>query len=294
MSKSVGNVLDPFELIETYGVEYLRYYMAAEIHLGNDGDFSHDALCARINSDLANDLGNLAQRVLTFVDKHCDGAIPQPGAFNDEDREVLDALKDALPVVRSHMQQQSIKNMCDTLVQMAKLGNKYIDTQAPWALVKTDKERMRTVLYVLAELLRHSAILLGPVMPKACGEMLDQLGVAASPENRNFAALGQPTLVGAKIGTPKPIFPKLDAAALAPKTAEALKTPKTETFAQYEGLGVEQLAVKIAEVGMLLRTQKAAKASKDDLTPLIAELTYAKEQYKAAAGVSFDIASASK
>jgi methionyl-tRNA synthetase len=287
MSKSVGNVLDPFELIQTYGVEYLRYYMAAEIHLGNDGDFSHDAFCARINSDLANDLGNLAQRCLTFVDKHCEGVIPQPGAFNEEDREVLDALQEALPLARGHMHTQSIKNMCDTIIQVAKMGNKYIDTQAPWALVKTDKERMRTVLYVLSELLRHTAILLRPVMPKACDEMLNQLGVAPNPQARSFAALLQPAAPGAKIGTPSPIFPKLDAVALAPKTVTAIEA-EAPLFTQYEGLGVEQVGAKIVEVGGAIRSQKAAKASKEELKPLIQELTYAKDMYKTLAGVAFD------
>ena len=129
MSKSIGNVLDPLELLEKYGQDYLRYFLVSEIHFGNDGDFSDTSFTARINSDLANDIGNLAQRCLTMINKQCEGKIPTPAAFTDEDRALLQAAKDALPTVQSLLSQQSMKLICEEIVNLAKLGNRYIDTQ---------------------------------------------------------------------------------------------------------------------------------------------------------------------
>lgn len=127
-------------------------------------------------SELANDFGNLAQRLLTFVAKNCDGEIPVPGVFTPEDEALLSSAVDALATTRSLVGQQNLKGMCDCIINVAKLGNKYIDVQAPWSLKKTDEARMRTVLYVLAETLRVTAVLLSPVMSKSCNNMLDQLG----------------------------------------------------------------------------------------------------------------------
>jgi methionyl-tRNA synthetase len=98
MSKSVGNVLDPFQLLDQYGMDYLRYFLVAEVPFGNDGDFTHEAFTNRINSDLANDLGNLAQRALTMIEKHCEGKIPEHGPLTDEDEALLKAAEDALSV----------------------------------------------------------------------------------------------------------------------------------------------------------------------------------------------------
>ena len=151
MSKSVGNVLDPFQLIEQYGVDYFRYFMVSEIVFGNDGDFSHEAFCRRINSDLANDLGNLVQRITTMIQRHCEGKIPQFGDFTAEDETLLAASGGALDLVRQQIERQNLKAVCEIIIGIAKLGNKYIDMQAPWGLVKTDINRMNTVLYVLAE-----------------------------------------------------------------------------------------------------------------------------------------------
>lgn len=127
-------------------------------------------------SELANDFGNLAQRVLSFIGKNCDSKIPAPGDFTPEDLALLAAAKDSLSLARAHVRTQNLKDMCEVIINVAKLGNKYIDVQAPWTLRKTDEARMRTVLYVLAESLRITAILLTPVMEQSCVNMLDQLG----------------------------------------------------------------------------------------------------------------------
>ena len=129
-----------------------------------------------ILSELANDFGNLAQRVLSFIGKNCESKIPTPGDFTPEDIALLAAAKDSLFQARAHVNTQNLKGMCEVIINVAKLGNKYIDVQAPWTLRKTDEARMRTVLYVLAETLRITAVLLLPVMEQSCTNMLDQLG----------------------------------------------------------------------------------------------------------------------
>jgi methionyl-tRNA synthetase len=281
MSKSVGNVLDPFTLVQHYGVDYVRYFMAAEFPFGNDGDFSHEAFCTRINVDLANDLGNLAQRTLTMVDRHLGGVVPAAEGFSAEDQEVLKALRDNLPQVRELLNQQSVKSICDSVIALARLGNRYIQSQAPWELVKTNPDRLRTVVYVLMELLRHSAIVLQPVVPQSSVRMLDMLGVPADPMQRNFDALTRYSSVGNKIAPPSPLFPKIQ-----PPPVEALVTTSgvvnTEVgapeFSQYDEFDGELLAERIAQVSEEIRARKAQKASKGDLAPLIKELLYLKNR----------------
>lgn len=275
MSKSVGNVLDPVQLVSQYGVDYVRYFLAAEFHLGNDGDFSHEAFCHRINCDLANDLGNLAMRVTTLIDRHCPGAaVPAPGVLSADDLGVLQALREAVPTVGVHLQQQGVKHICDTINLLAKLGNKYVDTQAPWVLLKTDPERLHTVLYVLMDLMRHAAVLLQPVMPGTCDRLLDQLGVSAEPGHRDFAALAQPLVPGSKILKPTPIFPKLEMPKVVSQKGSA--TEEVLSFKAYDSLDAEQIATKLAEVGETIRAKKAAKCSKDELQPFLQELFYLK------------------
>ena len=127
-------------------------------------------------SELANDFGNLAQRMLTFIAKNCEGEIPTPGIFTPDDTALLAAAVDALHQSRDLVEQQNIKGMTAVIINVAKLGNKYIDTQAPWTLRKTDEARMRTVMYVLSEIIRITAVLLSPVMSTSCNKMLDQIG----------------------------------------------------------------------------------------------------------------------
>lgn len=208
MSKSVGNVLDPYDLIAQYGVDFLRYFMIAEVPFGNDGDFSHDAFTSRVNSNLANEVGNLAQRALVMVFKNCEGRVPEPGELTAEDKALLQAAEDALQIAREHVHTQSLHRMCESVMSVARLGNKYIDVQAPWSLRKTDMARMRTVLYVLTETVRRIAILLEPVIPGSCDRLLDQIG--ASPEMRTFASISQAIAPGTPILPPTPIFPRIE------------------------------------------------------------------------------------
>lgn len=208
MSKSLGNAIDPASLVETYGLDQYRYFMLRELPFGNDGDFSQKAMVNRMNSELANDLGNLSQRVLSMIAKNCDGAVPEPGAFADADRELLGAAAALLDIQRAAYDAQAFHRALEAVFDVVGRANRFVDDQAPWALRKTDPARMATVLYTLAETIRHVAILLQPVMPASCGRMLDQLAVP--DDARGFERLTDADRLVPGTALPKPqgVFPR--------------------------------------------------------------------------------------
>ncbi len=187
MSKSLGNVVRPAELIAQYGLDPVRYYLMREVPFGSDGYISHETMVARINGDLANDFGNLAQRVLTLVQRNCRGTVPTSGEFTAHDRNLLDAALALLEEVRGQMREQAFHRALEAIWRVVSLANRYVDENAPWALAKTDQKRMATVLYVLAEAIRHLAILASPFMPASCARLLDLLAVPV--DARDFKAL---------------------------------------------------------------------------------------------------------
>jgi len=206
MSKSVGNVVDPFALGETYGVDQIRYFFLREVPFGQDGNYSHEAMVNRINSDLANDFGNLVQRSLSMIARNCGGAVPQPGAFGEADEKLLAAARGLLAQVRGAMGSLALHRAIELIWNVVGDANRYVDAQAPWALRKTDPARMATVLYVLAETIRRLAILAQPVTPAAAARILDQLAVP--PDARDFAALATPLAPGTPLPAPAPAFPR--------------------------------------------------------------------------------------
>ena len=206
MSKSLGNVVEPVELAELYGVDQLRYFLLREVPFGQDGSYSHDAIVARTNGDLANGLGNLAQRSLSMIARNCDGKVPAPGDRTSDDAALFTAL-DALPaLVRGAMTSLSIHAALEAIWRMVGEGDAYISAQAPWVLRKTDPARMATVLYNVAELVRRLAILAQPAMPTACSALLDQLAVPA--DARDFASLDKTMQPGTMLPSPQGVFPR--------------------------------------------------------------------------------------
>src|SRR5688572_10446998 len=165
MSKSVGNVIDPAAMVDRYGVDQVRYFFLREVPFGQDGNYSHEAIVNRINADLANDLGNLAQRSLKMILANCGGVIPEPAGFSEADAALLAATDALLAQAREAMERQAIHRMLEPIWTVLGDANRYFAGEAPWALKKTDPARMGTVLYVTVEVLRQVAILAQPVIP---------------------------------------------------------------------------------------------------------------------------------
>jgi len=181
--------------------------MLRELPFGSDGDFSRRAVVGRLNGDLANDFGNLAQRVLVMINRDCGAAVPEPGAFADADRRLIDSASDLLEDVRDYMKEQAFHLALEAVWRVVAEANRYVDEQAPWSLRRTDAGRMRSVLYTLAEVIRRIAILTQPFVPEAAGRLLDQLAVGG--EARDFAALAAAPLVpGTRLPKPAGIFPR--------------------------------------------------------------------------------------
>ena len=208
MSKSVGNVVDPFNLADQYGVDQVRYFFLREVPFGQDGSYNHEAIVARINADLANDLGNLAQRSLSMIGKQYAGVLPAPGDFSDTDKAILAQADGMIELARTAMATQQIHHALNAIWAVVAEANRYFAGEAPWALAKTDPKRQATVLYVTAEVVRQIAILAQFAMPDASAKMLDILGVSSEGTSRNFAAVATRIKPGTVLPAPAPIFPR--------------------------------------------------------------------------------------
>jgi len=208
ISKSLGNVIDPFELVERYGLDAVRYFLLREVPFGNDGDFSHDAMVGRMNSELANDLGNLAQRVLSMINKNCGAAVPEHGAFGPDDDALLGKARGLLDDLRRHMDAQAFNDALESVWVVIRAANGYVDRQAPWKLKKDDPARMATVLYVLAETVRHLGVLLQPFMSESCGRMLDQLAVSETHRDFTYLDPDHALVPGTALPAPEGVFPR--------------------------------------------------------------------------------------
>ena len=209
MSKSLGNVLDPFVLAEHYGADAVRYFFLREVPFGRDGGFSDTAIVNRVNADLANDLGNLAQRSLSMIAKNFGGKIPEPQGLSGDDRKLLD-MADALSAnTQTAMAKFEIHNYLALVFEAVSEANRYFAGAEPWALKKTDPARMGTVLYCAAEMVRQAALLVQPVVPEGAAKLLDYLGV--DPNHREFFFLGADhrLVPGTELPAPSAVFPRL-------------------------------------------------------------------------------------
>ncbi|MEZ0225040.1 MAG: methionine--tRNA ligase [Alphaproteobacteria bacterium] len=209
MSKSVGNVISPMDLVNRFGVDQTRYGLMREVTFGQDGDISYELLGNRINAELANNLGNLCQRTLSQIAKNCEGKVPKPGILEDADHQLLDKAGQALLIaVRGEFEKMQFSKAIEEIVHVANAANLYIDAQAPWTLKKTDIGRMATVLYVLAEVIRNLGIIMQPFTPVAANKILDQVSVAANA--RDFTFMGSTHALQPSTALPAPsgVFPR--------------------------------------------------------------------------------------
>jgi methionyl-tRNA synthetase len=220
MSKSLGNVVDPIELADAFGVDQLRYFLLREVTFGQDGSYSAEAIVNRVNADLSNSFGNLAQRTLSFIAKSCDGVLPSGGRQEAADGELLEIVRRATAEeVPEAFQELALSQGIEAWLKAVFACNQYIDAQAPWALRKTDPERMTAVLGTLYEAIADLALAILPVIPASAAKLLDQMGIPQS--ERSFAALADTSRYerlaksGFRLEPPKPIFPRLELPAVA-------------------------------------------------------------------------------
>ncbi|QGP78423.1 methionine--tRNA ligase [Sphingobium sp. CAP-1] len=210
MSKSVGNVADPMELADRFGVDQLRYFLLSEVTFGNDGSYSAEAIVQRANSDLGNAFGNLAQRTLSFIAKNLEGRLPEPNS-NDDDAALLDIIEDTRINFRIAMGSLAPSQAIEHWMRAIFACNQYIDAQAPWTLRKTDPKRMEAVLATLYSAIGSLGVFALPIIPASASALLDQMGVPADMRHYEqapwYAAL---RASGFTLIQPKPLFPRLD------------------------------------------------------------------------------------
>ncbi len=215
MSKSLGNVTDPLELAQAFGVDQLRYFLLAEVTFGGDGSYSPEAIVTRANADLANSFGNLAQRTLSFIAKNLAGSVPNGGRAEPADAELLAMVRTACATeFPEAMTDFALSGAIEAWMRGVFACNAYIDAQAPWALRKTDPERMTAVLATLYEAIGTLAIAVQPIIPASTTALLDQMGVPKG--SRDYAAIQTGGWYGALANSgfvlepPRPLFPRLE------------------------------------------------------------------------------------
>ncbi|MFJ2471116.1 methionine--tRNA ligase [Glutamicibacter sp. NPDC087583] len=209
MSKSLGNTVSPDDFVNRYGLDQVRYFFLREVPFGADGSYNHETIVARINGDLANNFGNLAQRSLSMVAKNCGGVVPTPGELLEADQQILEAAGKLLEINRDAFSRQEFSKALESVWHVLGDTNAYFAEQEPWKLKKTDPERMATVLYVTIEIVRKVALLLQPVLPQAMTSMLNALAVGEGSA-RTFESFDSALVPGTELPAPSPVFPRYE------------------------------------------------------------------------------------
>lgn len=272
MSKSKGNVVDPVVLVDRYGLDAIRYYLLREVPFGSDGVYSEEALISRINTDLANDLGNLLHRSLSMIEKFNNGVVPAPTTYEEVDRDLIRLAEAAGPVVEGHMEKLEVSDAIVAIMEVVGKANKYIDTAAPWALNKAgNTERLHTVLYTMAETLRIVAALLTPFLVETPGKIWAQLGLAGKPEAGGWEKATQwgGFPAGVTVQKADPIFPRIEvikeeteAPAPAPFKKEEAPVKKEEPAVKAEEITIEDFARIDLRVAKVLAAERVEGSDK--------------------------------
>ncbi len=264
MSKSLANVVEPNRLIDEYGVDPLRYFLLREVPFGLDGDFSHQAFIHRVNSDLANDLGNLFNRALTMVDRYCDSEIPPPAAEEGPDQALKEKALQTFGEVDELMEQLAFDRALKSIWELIGAVNKYIDETSPWALAKKegDKERLGTVLYNTAEAMRMVTLLVNPFIPQSAEKMWAQLGMEGKPDQQTLSEAGRWGLLpaGIRVNPGEQIFPRIDenrAREISVKVEKEMVDTKGQELISFEEFQKMDL-----RVGIIKSAEKVEKAKK--------------------------------
>ena len=210
MSKSLGNVVDPFQLVTEFGIDAVRYFFVREVPLGNDGDYSPDKLVVRVNADLANNLGNLAQRSLSMINKNCDARVPTPGPLTEADEAIIAEVGEAIDAAQKAMDEQLVHEATGAIVAALSSANNYFAAQEPWALKKTDPDRMATVLYVTADTVRRLTIPMLAFVPASASRLLDQLGIPQESRKLSDGKIPAGLQPGTELPVPQGVFARLE------------------------------------------------------------------------------------
>ena len=278
MSKSKGNVIDPLALIDEFGADPIRYFLLREINLGNDGNFSRDALITRTNADLANDLGNLLHRTVSMIVKYHKGVVTNAGVEEPIDVELKQLVTDTVAEYTSCMDKMEINTAIKTVWGLISRANKYIDETAPWILAKDPEKaaRLQTVMYNLAEVLRIVAILISPYIPSTSPKIYTQLGLAVPEqfllEDAVFGKLADGTVVAKG----EPLYPRIEVtedgstiiggkkyeAKVEVKEAPKPEEPKMEVAPIKEEISIEDFEKIDLRVAKIIAAEKVKKSKK--------------------------------
>jgi len=221
ISKSLGNVIDPMELIQKYGIDQTRFFLMSEVTFGNDGDFSHETMIRKVNTNLSNEFGNLVQRTLSMIFKNCNKCIPNPPTnLQPEDKAIISKLQNLRTETDKAISTQAIHKYADIMINIVWDLNKYMDDTAPWALKKNgDMDRMNDVLYIVSNAIRYVAILYSPLIPASSNKVLDQLCVGVNERTLDHLDIApwckddgdsDSNSDEIVISKPQPVFPRLE------------------------------------------------------------------------------------
>ena len=209
MSKSKGNILDPLEMIKNYGLDQLRYYLVKEVSFGNDGNISNENMENCVNSDLANNYGNLCQRVHSFAEKNCKGLVPFDIHFTLEDLKILNSFSDNIKKIRFLMDNQELNGYVKFIIDKSFDANKYFNDESPWNK-KDDKKRMNTIVYVSLEIIRKISILLLPIIPHSANQVLRSLNLNQQTINLDSITDHHKNKPGTKLNNQGILFKKFE------------------------------------------------------------------------------------